>query len=250
MRLREVTFHLVVLLTLALSGLFGAMVVLMNVQPGFMGMAHFTERSHRVHDLSFGLLNAATVIGMLVQLRAPVRNMVGQLVALIPFATLLAATALTNAWVLSPPWLLVGVGAVLATMFHPAGDPLRAFRGAHADRLMLALVALAAAPLIAYAWTNIGLQRAGPTDHAMLGHYGYMAALSFTIIGAGLLAGVRPPGSRVSAWVAGGLAIALGITSLVYADVDSSLPTAWSLAAVAWGAVFIGQAERSRSRSA
>lgn len=241
-RWRRLVFFLVVLFTLGLAGLFGGMVVLMNVRPGFLGMAHFTEHGHRVHDLTFALLNGTAVVGMLAQLRAPVRNVAGQLMALIPFAALLLAVALTNAWVLSPPWLLVGASTVLATMFHPAGDPLRSFSAARLDRLMLALVGVAAVPLLAFAWTNIGLQRAGPTDHALLGHYGYMAALIFTVIGAGLLASARPDGWRITAWVAGALPGVLGSSSLIYSDVDSSLSLPWALAAVAWGVTFVAAA--------
>lgn len=243
---RRGVFFLVVLLTLALAGLFGGMVVLMNVRPGFMGMSHFTEHHHRIHDLTFALLNGTTVIGMLAQLRAPTRNMAGQLMALTPFVALLMTVALTNGWVLSPPWLLVGASTVLATMFHPIGDPLRAFRGVRADRVLLGLVAVAAVPLLAFAFTNIGLQRAGPSEHALAGHYGFMAAFSFTVSGVGLLSSLRPEGWRLTAWVAGALPVSLGLASLVYPDVDSSLGVAWALAAVAWGVAFVASAELAR----
>lgn len=243
---RRLVFFSVVLLTIALGGLFGGMVLMMNVRPGFMGMAHFTEQHHRIHDLTFALLNATIVVGMIAQLRMPARNVAGQLMALVPFTALLLTVVLTNGWVLSPPWLLVGASAVLATMFHPIGDPLRSFRNARADRVMLALVAVAAVPLLAYAWTNIGLQRAGPSDHALGGHYGFMAAFTFTVIAVGLLASARPDGWRLPAWVAGFLPAALGVASLAYPDVDSSLGMAWALAAIAWGVAFIAAAELSR----
>jgi hypothetical protein len=166
--------------------------------------------------------------------------------ALIPFGGLLLSVALTNTWVLSPPWLLVGASTVLATMFHPAGDPLRSFGAARVDRVMIALVVIAALPLIAFAWTNIGLQRAGPTDHALLGHYGFMAAFSFTVIGVGLLSSARPDGWRLTAWVAGLLPASLGLASLVFPDIDGSLSVVWALAAVLWGFAFIGAAEFGR----
>lgn len=243
---RRVVFYLVVLLALGLSGLFGGMVVLMNVRPGFMGMTHFTEEHHRIHDLTFALLNGTTVIGMLAQLRTPARNVAGQLMAVVPFVALLLTVALTNPWVLSPPWLLVGASAVLATMFHPVGDPLRPFRSSRADRVMLGLVGLAAIPLLAFAFMNIGLQRAGPSDHALLGHYGYMAAFSFTVIGVGLLSSARPDGWRLTAWVAGLLPVVLGLASVVFPDVESSFGLAWALAAIAWGVTFIAAAEFAR----
>jgi hypothetical protein len=243
---RRRVFGLAVLLTIGLAGLFGGMVVLMNVQPGFMGMSHFTEAHHRIHDLTFAVLNGTAVVGMLAQLRAPTRNVASQLMALIPFASLLLAVALTNTWVMSPPWLAVGASTVLATMFHPAGDPLRAFSLARLDRLMLVLVGAAAVPLLAFALTNIGLQRAGPTEHGILGHYGYMTALSFTVIGVGLLASARPDGSRLTAWVAGLLPAFLGLASLLFPDNEGSIGLPWALAAIAWGIAFVVVAERRR----
>jgi hypothetical protein len=243
---RRLVFLAIVLLTLGLAGVFGGMVVLMNVRPGFMGMAHFTEEHHRIHDVTFALLNGTVVLGMLAQLRTPVRNIAGQLLALIPFAALLLAVALTNAWVLSPPWLILGASTVLATMFHPAGDPLRSFDLARLDRGMLVLVAAATIPLLAFAWTNILLQRAGPSDHALLGHYGYMTALSFTVIGAGLLAAARPDGWRLAGWVAGALPVALALVSLAYPDVDGSIGPLWAGAAIVWGFLYVGVVERAR----
>ena len=113
---------------------------------------------------------------------------------------------------------------------------------------MLALVAIAAAPLLALAATNIGLQRAGPNEHAVLGHYGYLAAFSFTCIGIGVLASARPLGWRLAAWVAGALPVALGLASLLFPDVDSSLPLDWALGSITWGVAFIALAERVRLR--
>lgn len=243
---RRRVFWVGVVVTLALAGSFGLMVVAMQLQPAFMGMAHFTEHHHRIHDLTFSLLLGAAVVGMLAQLRTPAKQVAGQLMALIPFAALLLAVALTNTWVLSPPWVLVGASTVLALMFHPAGDPLRSFDVSRVDRLMLALVVTAALPLLAFAWTNIGLQRAGPTDHALLGHYGYMAALSFTVIGVGVLSSARPDGWRLTAWVAGVLPIVLGLASMVFPDVDGSLSPIWAVAAIAWGVVYIGAVEIRR----
>src|SRR2546430_459000 len=161
---RRGVFFVVVLLTLALAGLFAGMVVLMNVQPGFLGMAHFTELHHRIHDLSFAFLNATTTVGMLAQLRRPVRNVASQLMALVPFAALLLSVVLTNWSVLSPPWLLVGAAAVLATMLHPAGGPLRSFSFPRADRPMLALIGIPAVPLLAFAFPTLGPQPVGACD--------------------------------------------------------------------------------------
>jgi hypothetical protein len=113
--------------------------------------------------------------------------------------------------------------------------------------VMLALVIIAAVPLLAFASTYIELQRTLTNDHAALGHYGFMAAFSVTVIGAGLLASLGPTGWRLTAWVSGALATALGIASLVFQDVDSSLGLVWGPAAIAWGGVFVAAAELTRA---
>ncbi|HEX5671993.1 MAG TPA: hypothetical protein VFY46_04655 [Acidimicrobiia bacterium] len=107
----------------------------------------------------------------------------------------------------------------------------------------MAALVLAAAPLIVFASTNIGLQSTGVDDHAAAGHYGFVTAFSFTIIGMGLLASLRPDGWRLTAWVAG-VPLLVGLASLIY-PVSSSLSPPWALAPIAWGFGFVVVAERS-----
>lgn len=242
-------FSLVVLLTLGLAALFGLMVFVMILQPGFLGMKHFSEAHHRVHDLTFGFLLGTAVVGMLAQVSAPARNFAAQVMALIPFVGLVLASALTTPAVVQIPWVAVGASTLLATALHPARHEFfRSLSASRVDRVMLALVLIAAGPLLALAFANIGLQRTDPSEHAAAGHYGFLAALSFTVIAVGLLASLRPPGSRVTAWVAGVLPVLLGIASLVYPDADSRLEPTWAFAAIAWGALFVSAAELSRQR--
>jgi hypothetical protein len=63
---------------------------------------------------------------------------------------------------------------------------------------MVVVVIIAAAPLLNLAFENIRLQRTIANDHALAGHYGFMAALAFTIIGAGVLSSLRPDGWRLT----------------------------------------------------
>ena len=76
-------FTLVVLVTLALYGLVGLMVLMMQFQPGFMGRAHGTQPHHRIHDITFALLLAPGAVGLLAQLSRPSRHIAGQFMALI-----------------------------------------------------------------------------------------------------------------------------------------------------------------------
>jgi hypothetical protein len=110
---------------------------------------------------------------------------------------------------------------------------------------MLALTGIAAVPLLGLASTNVQLQRNVTDMHVFMGHYGFMAALAYTIIGVAILASLRPVGWRLTAAVAALLAAVLGGTSLLYPDAASSLDTGWALAAIAWATAFAGLAVRT-----
>jgi hypothetical protein len=242
-------FALAVFISLGLAGLIGLMVFLMQVRPGFLGMAHFTEAHHRIHDLTYGFLFTTPLVGLLAQLRRPSKNVAGMLMALVPWvALLLAAVLSTDADVIrSAERMLVAAGTIVAAVLHPArGGFFRSFSLSRVSWVTLGLVIVASVPLLAFASTNIGLQRAGTSEHAAMGHYGFMAAFSFTVIGVGLLASLRPDGWRLTAWVAGLLPVLLGMASLTLPGVDSSLDPAWAVAAIAWGALFVGAAVLSR----
>jgi plastocyanin len=239
-------FVLAVLLALALTAIVGGMTFIMMLQPGFLDMAHFSDPTHRTHELTYGFLFATAGVGLLAQLRRPSKNAAGMVMALIPWAALLLAAVLSaNAFViLSTERIAVAVVAVIAALVYPGWHGFfRSFSVARINRVMLALVAIAAVPLLVYAFTNIRLQATVTDSHAVQAHYGFMAAFSFTIIGIGLLASLRPDGWWLPAWVAGLLPVLLGLTSLVYPDATSSLGLLWALAAIAWGVGFVAAAE-------
>lgn len=86
-------FAFFVLLALVWTGVIGLMVFMMQLQPGFLRMAHFTEPHHRTHDLTYALLFATAGLGMLAQLRRPLGNVAGMSMALVPWlALVLVAT--------------------------------------------------------------------------------------------------------------------------------------------------------------
>lgn len=247
-------FGLALLLTLVAAGFNGLMVLLMMLEvdlPGAFGqMAHFQEPHHRIHDLTFGFLFIPAIVGILAQVRRPVKNVAGQVMALIPTVSLLMVLLISalagNTRMLQPPWVTVGAAALIALGLHPAGrDFFSSFRVSRANRMMGALVVVAAVPLLLFAATNLRLQVSVADDHAAAGHYGFMAAFSLTIIGVGSLASLRPDGWRLTAWVAGLLPALLGLISLIY-PFSSSLSLPWSIAAIAWGVGFVTAAEHSR----
>jgi hypothetical protein len=138
-------------------------------------MRHFTELSHRTHDLTFGFLFMAAGVGMLAQFRRPSKNVASMLMALIPFVALVLAGVLTFALpnrtaVLTPPWANAAAATLIAAILHPAGrDFFRSFSVARVNRMILALVVIAAVPLLVFAATNIGLQGTVTDDHAFMG---------------------------------------------------------------------------------
>jgi hypothetical protein len=246
-------FAVVVLVALGLAGIIGGMVLLMQLQPGFMGMTHGTEPHHRVHDLTYGFLFSTAAVGLVAQIRRPSKNVAGMLMALIPWIALLLAAILSRdaGVILSAERMLVAVMTVIAALLHPAGrDFFRLFRASRVNWAMLTLVVIAAVPLIAFASNNIGLQASVRDDHASMGHYGFMAAFGFTIIGTGLLVSLRPAGWRLTAWIAGLLPALLGVTSLVLPQTSSSLGMGWAFGAIAWGGAFIAAASFAPSEDA
>jgi hypothetical protein len=250
-------FAVVVLVTLALVGFIGVVLVQPDLIAGLLGQetaghisGHFRDPHHRVHDLTFGFVFATAVVGMLAQLRRPSQNVAGQLMALIPWVGLGLDFALTESFTFAAAPILAAF-TLLAAILHPTGrDFFRSFSVSRVNWVLLALVFIAAVPLLAFASTNIELQRTVTDEHAALGHYGFMAAFSFTVIGAGLLASLRPDGWRLTAWVGGLLPALLGLASVVYPDIASSLGLVWSLAAIAWGVGFVAAAELTRPRRA
>lgn len=253
---RGLGFTVVVLVTLGLFGFLGAVVVggLLGLNAAAQEMGHFSTLNHRIHDLTFAFLLGTAAVGTLAQLRTPARNVASQVMAMIPWVGLALVIPLTEYWAAPGAGFVIVVTAIFsvltlnAMIFHPTGrDFFRSFRTSRPDRAMLVLIVIAAAPLLALALTNIGLQRTVTNDHSAAGHYGFMAAFSFTIIGVGLLASVRPDGWRLTAWVAGILPALLGVASLAYPEVDSSLDPIWALAAIGWGVLFVAAAEFGRA---
>jgi hypothetical protein len=254
-------FAFYALATLGYAAFIGLMFAQMALEldvflPGQFGqMQHGAVGSHRIHDVTYGLLVTTLVVGVLAQLRHPARNIAGMVMALIPFAGLLLAALLSadgvDVVVRRNPLYQVAALAGMTALLHPTGRQFfRSFLLSRINWVLLALVGVAAVPLISFASTNIRLQGTVPDEHLFLGHYGFMAAFSFTVIGVGILASLRAEGWRLTAWVAGIVPTVVGVTSVLYRDATSSLDVGWALAAIAWGAVFVAAAELTREAGA
>ena len=246
-------------------------------------MGHFSfvstgDTNDVMHELVFSLILGTAAVGMLAQLWKPSEYITGQLIALLAWIALILTALLTNNWVPQPLIIIFGGLTFLAAVLHPAGRNLfRWFSVTRVNRVLLVLMIVAAVPLLPFTLKNINLQResggaAGlfnhqipafhggsvvpkqePTStqgetgheqmHGGLGHFRNFAALSLIILGAGVLASLRPKGWRLAAWVSGLLPIILGLASVVLPNAESSLGLVSALAAIAWGIHFILMAE-------
>lgn len=223
---------------------------------------------HRVHDFAFSLIFWTGILGMLAQLRSPGKNAGGLVMAITPWIGLLAAFALTDFWDPLPFVGVFGGLTVLAAVLHPSGrDLLDSFDVSRVNRVLLALVIIAAVPLLAYAATNVGLQTgaiepghdhaAGGGNHEEIhqehidaGHFALIVAISLIVIGLGLIAAFQPDGWWVAAWWTGLVPIFIGLASVVYPEAASSADFVWGLAAVLWGVAFIATAEYTQNAKA
>jgi hypothetical protein len=236
----------------AFGGLFGAGIV--------VGWFDTTEGGiHRVHDIGFGVLAGVFVtVGFLSQLRNPE----GQVSARYQIVAV-GVAALIAGLIASDPgtglffFLIPIVALAILLAVHPAGTTL--MKGQRSPRPVLATLAVAGAiPLTWFALTAARLQRTGfPSDpHVKQSHWTIMASMALAIVLVGLLASMRLPGWRVSAWCAGAGASLYGLASVVFATFPgTSVPypgsegATWGLVAIAGGLVFIAAAEWETRRS-
>lgn len=201
--------------------------------------------SHRVHEVAFGSLFAVVFVGIVAQLRHPDRNIAGMQQAILAIVVLASVEVLASGS--ADPLLLLYVLPVLVlAILHPARrqlllPPLK-------PRGWQVVVGLAAVPaLLVMATSELDLASRQVGGHVE--HWGAMAAFALTLIGLIGIAGLRPPGWRVSAWSAGAAMATYGATSVAYPDDASSAvlrTEPWVVLALAWSVAFVAVAERSR----
>ena len=226
-------FRVSIIITLAVLVLFSPLILL--------GLGWFLEAyeevegaapvSHRVHEVSFGILFALALVGALTQRRAPTKNVAGmqQLVLVVVSFTLVMWLGLG---VLEWVSLLYLVPVAAAGIFHPAGrrlvwPPLRP------SLIGLALTAVAILPLVDAAGRE--LERAGAQAQNHSSHWGAMGAFFVIVLLLSLLAALRPPGHRVVAVSVGSGIVVYSLASLVFAFDASSHPSGWAAFAMLWG---------------
>lgn len=202
---------------------------------------------HLIHDVAFAAMMLVAFVGVLIQFYRPARRVAAAVGALVVVATLIGSM-LVGPEFFAPALVFLALVVAVAAL-HPAGV-IRSFRGASADRRVLAMVALAAVPATLYAAAQLGLQFGAGDDHAAFSHYAGMAAYVLVVLALGLLGATDVAGSRFTLWTAGLLGAYLGVVSIAFAVEASAVAPIWAGLAILWGVavVAVGEFDRRRAR--
>lgn len=196
---------------------------------------------HQLHDTVGVFLIYMVLVGMLVQVRRPFRQVGGMQQTAVLFLLVLVLMAITGNF--EPPLLIFLVLLGITAVLHPARRRLLTVRGV--DPYLLGLTAIAAVPLLDYGIDHVMLQinAAASEPHAAIGHYVVMGAYAIGLVLLGILASLRPRGWRTPTYSAAALAVMLGVASLVMPGQASGVGSLWGALAIVWGIAFVAVAE-------
>jgi hypothetical protein len=223
---------------------------LIDLIDGFTG--YVDQARNQVLDVGWGAMFGVILpLGLLAQLRRPERRIAGiQQTALVAIALALAGVA-GEAW-----WYLVLAGGIavafaLLVALHPARQTL--FARGHLEPAMLVLAAVAAVPILVYAWRMARAQRRDlpPADAVSNGlhHWTVMAAVAVAVLLLVLLAAVGTSGAGIPAVSASIAAGAWAISCLLAPSAAAgSEGHAWAWVALVWAVVTLVVAASVRTR--
>lgn len=199
---------------------------------------------HRLHVMGIAAVVAVFLLGLFVQAYRPGERVASMWGA---FLVILAVSAGTVGFGVGRPEevlpFLLLTSVALAT--HPAGRRLFR-RGDSYSPAMLALVAVAALPLLAFVSTQLSLSSSTIDPHAVDGHYVMMAGLAIAPLAYGLFAAFGFAGWRLAAWLAALPMAYYGLMSIAFPLQAGSTGVVWGIAALLWAVAFVAVAEYSR----
>ncbi|MFC6973856.1 hypothetical protein ACFQL1_02920 [Halomicroarcula sp. GCM10025709] len=147
-------------------------------------------------------------------------------------------------------FLTTSVLAVVALALHPAGRSLLRFDRVEAvDRRLAGLFVVGAVPLLAFATLETTKPLGIADEHALFVHYGAMAITAALVVLMGALAVLRRRDWRFAAWSSGLLAATLGVVSVGFPTIESSLGVLGGALAIAWALAFVAGVEYARRDS-
>jgi hypothetical protein len=243
---RDIAFYAVVLIGIVIPVALFQIALTLPVLFPVIGQIELSMAGspHLLHDVAFFGLIWAGLVGMLTQLFRPAKRIAGLQQTLVVLGAFLVGIAVMGPTVDAslfgelPFFAIIYGPAVVAALLHPAGRRLLRIRTAGRFNPVLAgLVVVAAIPLVAYMAEQFALQGSGDI-HAQVSHYAGMFVYSGVLVALGLLASLKPAGWRTPLFTAAGMALLLGIASVVLPTLASSAGTMWGGAAIVWAALF------------
>lgn len=198
---------------------------------------------HRLHVMVIAASILTTLLGVFVQVYRPTRQVASILGALgsVGVAAVTTAAVGESLGQIVPFMAMIG----LATLLHPAGRELLQ-RGESYSPAMLALVVVAAVPMVAFALDQVSLQLDANDAHAAAGHYTVMAQLGLVPLVYATLAAIGMRGWRVAAWIAALPVAYYGLLSVSFTGQTGSTGVLWGAGAILWAVGFVGVTEYSR----
>lgn len=200
--------------------------------------------SHRLHEVAFGVLFTIAAVGAGSQLRHPGRNTAGFCQLGLTLIALAALVDGTGGWDAGLLLYLLPLAAMVLLRPHrgtwTVGAP---WWGA------LAMGAVFSFPVLGAIEGHLDRALTQAQNHTT--HWSAMATFQVVLVGLVVIAFLRLPGYRLSAFTAGGAAISYGIAAMLFPFDASSHRLAYSVVLIVWGVGWIlltAGASRARSR--
>jgi hypothetical protein len=240
---RLAVFYLALLAAAAMTVLFlGGLLQLLVV--GWLPALAAELGIHRLHVMGIALLVGTFLVGLFVQTYRPTRRvaaMWGSFLAITVVTVGTLAFGVGRPEEVVPFFLVTGV----MVLVHPAGrDLLR--RGESYSPVLLALLAVAAVPLLAFAANQVAISGSASDPHYVDGHYVMMIGLALTPLAFGIPAALGFAGWRLAAWLAALPMGYYGAMSIAFPAQSGSTGTLWGVAAIGWAIAFVVVAEYAR----
>ncbi|MFC7227847.1 hypothetical protein N0B31_10575 [Salinirubellus salinus] len=240
---RLAVFYLALVAAAAMTVLFlGELFLLLAL--GWTAGAGAELGIHRLHVMGIAAVVLTFVLGLFAQAYRPKRRVAAMWGS---FLVILVVTAGTLGFGVGRPeevvpfFVLTGV----ALLTHPAGRGLFR-RGESYSPALLALVAVAAVPLLAFAVNQFSLSGSATDPHAVDSHYVMMAGLAVAPIAYGAFAAFGFAGWRLAAWLAALPMAYYGAMSIAFPLQSGSTGAMWGVAAILWAVAFVVVAEYAR----
>jgi hypothetical protein len=200
---------------------------------------------HRLHVMAIALVVSVFLLGLFAQVYRGTRGGATMLGA---FTIILVVTVGTLGYGVGRPEEVVPFFLVtgIALLSHPTGRALLR-RGESYSPAMLALVAVAALPLLAFALNQLSLTTSTTDPHAVSGHYVMMVGLVAAALAYGLFAAFGFSGWRFASWLAAVPMAYYGFMAISFPAQSGATGTTWGLAAILWAVAFVVVAEYSRA---